>query len=84
MPKVPFLESCAGCGGFCEVDTESDYLIADASRANVGDVVSCSQCCCSGVITADTDGRYCLWNETLCEICWAGIIDRVKALIKVG
>lgn len=85
MYKVPFLEPCAGCGGFCEVETESEYLVMDASHANVGDKVTCSLCSCVGTIDMDYNGKYCLWDAELCTQCqveFERILDGLAAQIR--
>jgi hypothetical protein len=84
MFKVPFLEPCEGCGSYTEVETEVEYLVLNADLANLGDIVVCSQCECSGVISSDGDEQYCLWDEELCHICWSGVLERVKGMLKAG
>ena len=69
MYRVPFLEPCSGCSAFTEIETEQDYLVLDADNANIGDVVSCSMCECTGVIDCDEEGRFVNWEEELCEHC---------------
>lgn len=71
MFRVPFLEPCAGCGGFVEIETESEYLVLDVIRADIGDVVRCSQCECTGVISSAEGAQYCAWGEALCTVCEA-------------
>lgn len=82
MYKVGFLEPCAGCGGFAEIETRSDYLILDAGHAEVGDIVRCTRCECAGVIRKGDEGLYCYWDDDLCEPCWAGMVHRIVHMIK--
>lgn len=88
MYKVPFLEPCAGCGGFVEISTRSEYLVMDAAHAHIGDIVSCSQCACVGAIDADEDGLYCRWDAMLCGVCdkaferiLEGVTRRIRAMV---
>lgn len=84
MFTVPFLEPCAGCGGFAEIKTESEYLVIDAGHANVGEIISCSLCECQGIIVLNDKAKYCYWNEELCEVCWSRLVEKISELIKVG
>lgn len=91
MYKVPFLEPCAGCGCFCEIETKSEYLVLDAAHAHVGDIVTCSQCACVGAIDAGEHGLYCRWDAMLCGICDAafdeildGLVAQIRAMVLVG
>jgi hypothetical protein len=81
MFKVPFLEPCEGCGSFTEIETESEYLLLNANLAKPGDIVTCSQCECSGVVSVDGDEQYCLWNIDLCGVCVQVLAERIRELI---
>lgn len=80
MFRVPFLEACEGCGGFAEIETEQDYLILNARLANLGDIVSCSVCECTGVINSDRYGKYCDWDDELCDICLEEFEEMLEGL----
>lgn len=80
MFRVPFLEACSGCGSHTNVETEQDYLVLNAVLANIGDIVSCSMCECSGTIDVDEDGKFCHWSKELCEYCILELDERLDAL----
>lgn len=80
MFKVPFLEACPGCGSHTDIETEQDYLVLNATFANIGDIVSCSMCECAGVIDIDTEGKFCHWEEELCEHCMLEFEERLEEL----
>lgn len=82
MYRVPFLDPCSGCGGFCWIETSCEYLVADANHASVSDRVSCSQCECTGFIDYDEDGQFCNWNENLCGLCMEDFDRRLDQLAK--
>jgi hypothetical protein len=71
MFRVPFLGSCAGCGGFVEIETDSEFLVLDEGLANLGDILYCSRCECTGVIESMDGERFCAWNHELCTVCEA-------------
>lgn len=80
MRRLPFLEPCTGCDGFCEVVTESDYLVLSADEATIGDIVYCTRCWCFGVIDVDERGQFCHWCEELCESCMRSFERRMERL----
>ena len=52
-------EECELCGGDVEVFTEAKY---EEGYACDGDPVKCTDCKCTGSISADEDGSYHLMN----------------------